>query len=105
VPTVFEAAKLVPAAERLLDWRAGISSLGRVILVTPGTPQERIDLLRTALGDILQDPAYIAEVQKVNLAAGYASAEDVRQTVDRATTTLDEKGLAEMKDIALERYY
>jgi tripartite-type tricarboxylate transporter receptor subunit TctC len=105
VPTVFEAAKLSPAAERLLDWRAGISGLGRVILVTPGTPQERVDLLRKALGEVLQDPAYIAEVQKVNLAAGYASAEDVGQTVERAMTTLDDKGLAEMKEIALERYY
>jgi tripartite-type tricarboxylate transporter receptor subunit TctC len=105
VPTVFEAAQLAPAAERLLDWRAGISGLGRVILVTPGTPPERVDLLRKALGDILRDPAFIAEVQKLNLAAGYASAEDVRQTVERAMTTLDEKGLTEMKDIALERYY
>jgi tripartite-type tricarboxylate transporter receptor subunit TctC len=105
VPTVFEAAKLVPAAERLLDWRAGISSLGRVILVTPGTPPERVDLLRKALAEILQDPAFVAEVQKVNLAAGYASAEEVQATVERAMTTLDDKGLAEMKEIALERYY
>jgi tripartite-type tricarboxylate transporter receptor subunit TctC len=105
VPTVFEAAKLAPAAERLLDWRAGIAGLGRVILVTPGTPTERVDLLRKALAEILRDPAFIAEVQKVNLAAGYASAEEVQATVERAMTTLDEKGLAEMKDIALERYY
>jgi tripartite-type tricarboxylate transporter receptor subunit TctC len=105
VPTVFEAAQLAPAAARLLDWRAGISALGRVILVTPGTPPERVDLLRKVLGDILRDPAFIAEVQKLNLAAGYASAEDVRETVERAMTTLDEKGIAEMKDIALERYY
>ena len=27
------------------------------------------------------------------------------QTVEQAMTTLDDKGLAEMKDIALERYY
>jgi tripartite-type tricarboxylate transporter receptor subunit TctC len=105
VPTVFEAAKLAPAAERLLDWRAGIAGLGRVILVTPGTPTERVDLLRKALAEILQDPAFIAEVQKVNLAAGYASAEEVQATVEGAMTTLDEKGLAEMRDIALERYY
>jgi tripartite-type tricarboxylate transporter receptor subunit TctC len=105
VPTVFEAAHLAPAAERLLDWRAGISGLGRVILVTPGTPPERVDLLRKALGEILRDPAFVAEVQKLNLAAGYASADDVRETVERAMTTLDEKGLAEMRDIALDRYY
>jgi len=105
VPTIFEAAKLSPVASRLLDWRAGIAGLGRVILVTPGTPQERVDLLRAGLADILHDPAYIAEVTKVNLAAGFASAEDVRKTVEKAMTTLDEKGLAEMKEIALEKYY
>jgi tripartite-type tricarboxylate transporter receptor subunit TctC len=105
VPTVFEAAQLDPAAARLLDWRAGIAGLGRVILVTPGTPPERVELLRKALADILRDPAFVAEVQKVNLAAGFASAEEVGATVERAMTTLDEKGLAEMREIALERYY
>jgi tripartite-type tricarboxylate transporter receptor subunit TctC len=89
----------------LLDWRAGIAGLGRVILVTPGTPTERVDLLRKALAEILRDPAFVAEVQKVNLAAGYASAEEVGAMVKRAMTTLDEKELAEMREIALERYY
>ena len=105
VPTVFEAAPLSPTAARLLDWRAGIAGLGRVILVTPGTPQDRVELLRKALGEILRDPAYVAEIKKVNLAAGYASAEEVRATVDKAMTTLDDKGLVEMKEIALDRYY
>jgi tripartite-type tricarboxylate transporter receptor subunit TctC len=105
VPTVFEAAKLAPTAERLLDWRANIASLGRVILTTPGTPKERVDYLRAALADILRDPAFIAEMTKVNLAAGYLSAEDVQAAVEKAMTTLDAKGLADMKDIALNRYY
>ena len=105
VPTIFEAAKLNANAERLLDWRAGIASLGRVILVTPGTPKERVDYLRSALADILRDPAFIAEMNKLNLAAGYLSAKDVEAAVERAMTTLDDKGLAEIKDIALNRYY
>ena len=105
VPTIFEAVKLSPTAERLLDWRANIASLGRVILTTPGTPKERVDYLRRALADVLRDPAFIAEMTKVNLAAGYLSAEDVQTAVEKAMTTLDAKGLAEMKDIALNRYY
>src|SRR5262249_35271387 len=105
VPTAFEATTLAPAAARLLDWRAGIAGLRRVILVTPGTPGDRVDLLAKVRADILRDPAYIAEVKKVNLAAGYASAEEVRSGVEKAMTSLDEKGLAEMKEIALERYY
>ena len=105
VPTIFEAAKLSPVAERLLDWRANIASLGRVILTTPGTPKERIDFLRAALADVLRDPAFIAEMKKVNLAAGYLGADDVQAAVEKAMTTLDAKGLADMKDIALNRYY
>jgi len=105
VPTIFEAVKLSPTAERLLDWRANIASLGRVILTTPGTPKERVDYLRAALADILRDPAFIAEMTKVNLAAGYLGADDVQASVEKAMTTLDDKGLAEMKDIALNRYY
>jgi tripartite-type tricarboxylate transporter receptor subunit TctC len=105
VPTIFEAAKLSPTAERLLDWRANIASLGRVILTTPGTPKERVDYLRAAMADILRDDAFIAEMKKVNLAAGYLGADDVQAAVAKAMTTLDAKGLADMKDIALNRYY
>jgi hypothetical protein len=61
--------------------------------------------LRRALADVLRDPAYIAEIRKVNLAAGFAGADEVRAAVEKAMTTLDEKGLAEMREIALERYY
>ncbi len=105
VPTLFEAAKLAPEAARLLEWRAGIASLGRVVLITPGTPQDRIDLLRKALAEVLHDPAYVADIKKMNLAAGYASAEEVQASVEKAMTTLDDKGLSEMKQIALERFY
>jgi tripartite-type tricarboxylate transporter receptor subunit TctC len=88
-----------------MEWRANIAGLGRVILATPGTPPERVELLRRALADVLRDPAYIAEIRKVNLAAGFADADEVRAAVDKAMATLDEKGLAEMREIALERYY
>ena len=84
---------------------ANIAGLGRVILATPGTPSERVEVLRRALADVLRDPAYIAEIRKVNLAAGFAGADEVRAAVEKAMTTLDEKGLAEMREIALERYY
>jgi tripartite-type tricarboxylate transporter receptor subunit TctC len=105
VPTIFEAGKLSPEAAKLLDWRASIASLGRVVLVTPGTPQERVDYLRKELAAIGRDPEFVAQLKKFKLAAGYASAEQVEATVERAMTTLDAKGLAELKEIALNRYY
>jgi len=57
------------------------------------------------LAEIVRDPAFIAEVNKFNLAAGYAGAEEVRTMVEQAMTALDEKGLAQAREIALERYY
>jgi tripartite-type tricarboxylate transporter receptor subunit TctC len=104
-PTVFEAAELAPTAARLIDWRAGIAGLGRLMLVTPGTPPDRIDLLQRTFAEIVRDPAFIAEVRRLSLSANHASADEVRAMVERAMTTLDQVGLAEIRTIALERYY
>jgi tripartite-type tricarboxylate transporter receptor subunit TctC len=104
-PTVFEAAALDAAQARLIDWRAGIAGLGRLIAITPGTPPERVEFLRRAFGDILRDPAFAAEVKKFNLSANYADAIEVQAIVAQAMDTLDQAGLSEIRDIALERYY
>jgi tripartite-type tricarboxylate transporter receptor subunit TctC len=104
-PTLFEAVPLAPALARLVDWRAGIAGLGRVLLVTPGTPPERVELLQKVLAEIIRDPAFVAEVKRLSLSANHASADAVRAMVERAMTTLDGAGLADMRKIALERYY
>ena len=104
-PTVFEAAPLSPAPARLLDWRASIAGLGRLMMVTPGTPPDRVDLLQKTFADIVRDPGFVAEARKLNLSASHAGAEEVRATVEHAMTMLDKAGLAEIRQIALERYY
>ena len=76
-----------------------------MILVTPGTPQDRVDLLRKLLGEILTDPAFVAEAKKQNLSAGYIDAERVRVTVASAMATLDDKELSQVKEITLDSYY
>jgi tripartite-type tricarboxylate transporter receptor subunit TctC len=105
VPTVFEAVPIPAERARLIDWRAGIAGLGRVVLATPGTPPERVELLRAALSDIIRDPAFAAEVKKFNLSASYAGAAEVRAAVEKAMTTLDTAELAQIREIALDRYY
>jgi putative tricarboxylic transport membrane protein len=104
-PTLFEAAALADAQARLIDWRAGIAGLGRLLLVTPGTPPDRVELLQGTLAEIIRDPAFIAEVKRFNLSANHAGADEVRAAVERAMTTLDKTSLAELRSIALERYY
>jgi tripartite-type tricarboxylate transporter receptor subunit TctC len=104
-PTLFEAAELGRAAARLIDWRAGIAGLGRLMVVTPGTPPDRVELLQRTFADIIRDPGFIAEVKKLNLSANHAGADEVRATVEHAMTMLDKAELAEIRHIALERYY
>jgi tripartite-type tricarboxylate transporter receptor subunit TctC len=104
-PTLFEAAELGPAQARLIDWRAGIAGLGRLMMVTPGTPQDRLDLLRQAFAEVIRDGGFIAEVKKLGLSANHAGAEEVRAAIEQAMTTLDQEGLAEVRNVAFERYY
>jgi tripartite-type tricarboxylate transporter receptor subunit TctC len=104
-PTLFESAKLAPAQARLIDWRASIAGLGRLMVVTPGTPPERVDLLQKTLAEIIRDPAFVAKAKKLSLSANHAGADEVRATVEQAMTLLDKAGLAEIRQIALERYY
>jgi tripartite-type tricarboxylate transporter receptor subunit TctC len=105
VPTVFEAAELSPSAARLMDWRAGIAGLGRLMMVTPGTSSDRVEFWQRAFAEIVRDGAFIAEVKRLSLSANHAGADEVRAAVEQAMTTLDKAGLAEMRAIALERYY
>ena len=105
VPTIFEAAKLSADGERLLDWRAGIASLGRLISVTPGTPEARVAFLRKNLETILRDPDFVAEMKRSQLTVGYANAEQVKDMMGKAMTALDPTRLDAVKDIIINRYY
>ena len=104
-PTLFEGAKLDQAQARLIDWRASIAGLGRLMVITPGTPPDRVDLLQKTFAEIIRDPAFVAEAKKLSLSANYAGADEVRATVEQAMTMLDKASLAEIRQIALDRYY
>jgi hypothetical protein len=104
-PTLFESAELAPAQARLIDWRASIAGLGRLMVVAPGTPPDRVELLQKTFAEIIRDPAFVAEAKKLSLSANHAGADEVRATVEQAMTMLDKAGLAEIRQIALDRYY
>ena len=105
VPTVFEQVSMTPAQQKWLDWRAGVTALGRVILTTPGTPQDRVDYLRSALKDALNSAAYIAQAKKRRLEPGYLDGAVVQNMVMKTMSTLDDKELAEVKHVVLKKYY
>jgi tripartite-type tricarboxylate transporter receptor subunit TctC len=105
VPTVFEQVRLSPAGERLLEWRAAIASLGRLVMTTKGSPADRIDALRRALKDTLADSAVVAEIKSRRLTPGYAGPEQVEKIVSKSLTMLDEPSLREVREVVLDKYF
>ncbi len=79
VPTVFEAAKLSDEQAALLDFHSTAEKLGRILVAPPGTPPERLAVLRAAVKAALTDPALIAEGDKSQRNIEFASAEETRK--------------------------
>ena len=48
----------------------------------PGTPKERLQLLRKAFADTMKDPEFMAETKKVKLKVTYVSGEQIEQYVE-----------------------
>jgi tripartite-type tricarboxylate transporter receptor subunit TctC len=53
----------------------------RPFTVPPGTPKDRLQLLRKAFADTLKDPEFLAEAKKVKLEVTYVSGEQIDQYV------------------------
>src|SRR5665647_157667 len=78
LPTAIEAGKLTPEQEYWMTLRTSVDALGRVIVTTPGIPQDRLDYLRAAVKTMLTDPAVIAEGQRGDRYVAFEDAEATR---------------------------
>ncbi|MGH7847605.1 MAG: hypothetical protein ACREQW_20885 [Candidatus Binatia bacterium] len=52
-------------------------------MVPPGTPKERLQLLRKSFADTMKDPEFIAEAKKSKLQITYVSGAEVDKYVDK----------------------
>ncbi len=77
-PTMYEILdefKVPDTKRRVAQALLSGGEFGRPVLVTPGTPNERIKILRDSLRDVLKDPELLAEAKKSRM--------DVEYTVGR----------------------
>jgi tripartite-type tricarboxylate transporter receptor subunit TctC len=61
---------------------AGTYEFQRPFSVPPGTPKERLQLLRKAFADTLKDPEFLAEAKKVKFQVTYVPGEEVEKHVE-----------------------
>lgn len=85
LPNVPHALDLAKSDEERQIIRAGGMEPGaitRVYVTTPGTPKDRVEILRKAFAETLKDPEFLAEAKKVQLEVNPLNGEEVGKVVD-----------------------
>jgi tripartite-type tricarboxylate transporter receptor subunit TctC len=98
VPLAINFAK-TEEARQLIE--AGIhrpSSLTYGYSLPPGTPKDRVQILRRALLETVKDPDFLAEAKKANLEIAPASGEEIEESI-RALFSTDPKVVAKLKEL------
>ena len=81
VPVALEVAKTEEARQLIKAGSVDVSSVTRLYATTPGTPKDRVQLLRKAFIDTLKDPEFVAEAKKSNLEIDPLTGEEVEKIV------------------------
>src|SRR5215470_2413877 len=71
-----------PIGKALMALRGIPLSIGRAFAVRPGTPAERVAILREALAKTIADPEFQEEAKKAQIDMDYISAQDVMKGFD-----------------------
>jgi hypothetical protein len=66
-----------PVGKAIMGIRAAPLAIGRAVAAPPGTPADRVKLLREAFAKAVKDPEFIAESKKAKIEVGYISPEEV----------------------------
>jgi tripartite-type tricarboxylate transporter receptor subunit TctC len=98
VPNAIDEAKSEEARQLI---RAGIhdpAAMTRPYALPPGTPKERVQLLRKAFLETLQDATFVAEAKKSNLEIDPVTGEELEKLID-GVFKLQPGLLAKLKDV------
>jgi tripartite-type tricarboxylate transporter receptor subunit TctC len=83
-PTIFEAAPMTEEQAWYFDFYDKISNLGRIMIVPPNMPPDRLAYLQAAMKETLSDPQLIADGEK---------AERLIEYLDPASTMANARGV------------
>lgn len=78
VPTWFDVAD-TPRAKEILTVQEGLHAVGRPVAGPPGIPPERLQFLREAFKNAMEDPDLIADAEEAQRPLNYASAEKIEE--------------------------
>jgi tripartite-type tricarboxylate transporter receptor subunit TctC len=83
-PTIYEILeefKVPSNRRRVAQALLSGGEFGRPVLVTPGTPPERVKVLRDSFARVLKDEELLAEAKKGRMEVGYTSGEELEALI------------------------
>ena len=83
-PTIYEVLeefKVPNSSRRVAQAMLSGGEFGRPIMVTPGTPPERVKILRESFAKVLQDPELLADAKKSKMEVEYTSGEELEALI------------------------
>jgi tripartite-type tricarboxylate transporter receptor subunit TctC len=83
VPAISEYAK-DERTKQILALVFSPQAMDRPVLLPPGTPKDKVDALRKAFKEAVEDPRFIAEAKKQKLEVDYVSGEEVQEVIENA---------------------
>ncbi len=104
VPTLFEAAALTEEQKQKIGFRIDIDELGRILVVAPGTPTDRVQYLQAAVGKIIRDDALLAEAKQRKLYVDYRTPEQTNTLIGSIFSRATPELRASIKEIAMKKY-
>ena len=100
VPSALDLAR-TGEGRRLIEATQGMSALLRTYTLPPGTPPERVRVLRAALEATVRDPVFLAEAQRSRIDVDPVPGEEIERLVD-GLFRLDPALVARLRAILLE---
>ena len=76
-----------PEDRAALKLLSSVTAVGRPLFTSPGTPPERVAALRRAFDLTVKDPAYLAELQKINLTLNPMGGEELQKLIEDTVNT------------------
>jgi len=104
VPILSEVATLPADRTWIVALRQQIGEAQRALVAAPGVPPDRVEYLRSVLGQILTDPAVIEEGEKTNREIEYMSGGDLQRLVGGLMKAAGAR-LPEFHKILLDTYF
>jgi tripartite-type tricarboxylate transporter receptor subunit TctC len=83
VPNVTQYAK-EERAQKLIALLQAMSELGRLQAAPPGVPAETLQVLRTAMAEVVKDPGFVADSERLNLPIDFLPGDVVAEKVKAA---------------------